>query len=219
MLSRFLTYQRRRWSYALNMLPSFPFNYAADMPKANTITHGKRSIGSADLGAFFTHGKHVLRGKARCMDSFSKVWLLSFFPLVSGMFVLRQIFQIGETIIPLVCVLVVYLVARRTCTDEGLGNERVNGFFSVPVVLAQIDAIVSGALVWSQNAFSACSLDSFHSSKIRHAVDTFVSNNIAPLFRGEFFYCKFLNSHCENLRIRFELWSGSSDCFRSPAGR
>jgi hypothetical protein len=26
-------------------------------------------------------------------------------------------------------------------------------------------------------------------------------------------------SHCENLRHRFELWLGSQDCFRSPAGR
>jgi hypothetical protein len=222
------------------MLPRFAMNNTIYRYPANTKFPTKGWTVHRTFLIGVSYFEHIARSKYRILMFFPHFYQFRMHSLpvaisrgnesvnsgVSHIFGVGDVLKVFRSIVQLVTVFVVDLLSCWTRANERSSHQFVNKMtlalksnlkgmkrdYSVSIALVRRKEPIVGAMIMVQAISS-------YASKIRHAIDSLVSNNVAPFFVFEFLSGKFLISHCENLQDRFEFWSGSLENSNSLAGR
>lgn len=86
-----------------------------------------------------------------------------------------HIFQIVQTVVDLIAILVVPLIPERTWTNEGGENQQMHLMFFRSPIAAELDSAIAARDIRTQHLAMVA-----HLPAIRNHVKTFISGNVAP---------------------------------------
>lgn len=181
----------------------------ADVPFAPPFSAALAALVGGSYQQYYFFGEF-------CLSVALALSLLIINYLVGYVFSLGEIFQIEQSIIPLIPIIVVYLVLGWSGAEKGQRNKSMNarGFLNSIAVQGNGDVWPLPAAGLTENLTSPIWVSersgvASYSAKIRDGIDSFISDHVAPFFGFKFFLTEFWDKvfcrHRLEVPFKFDL--------------